>query len=333
MSNRHEELKVEAQRLRQEMLNAMTHLVFKHGNTLLRKKQQTITHDDYGNPQYEKFRAELDYFVTNVMCREVSDSAWNALFAGDDQAAPLNVLIDMLAKYEVMAESQSTQQINIDPSSITPIEYEHLCERLLQQAGWATRTTTSTGDQGIDVIATSGKIKLVVQCKLYSNPVGNAAVQEIIAGRAFEHADFAVVVTNSTFTPSAKTLAAAANVWLLHHSELEDIHLKLGLALEPMARESSAVDSLRRISTYLESLDCRPINEIVQQVEMLIEELKSVEFESYDDGLLDPMFDQAVEVIIANEKVSISLVTGYPNPLLARRLSARVVLAYFPENG
>ncbi len=308
MSNRHEELKVEAQQLRQEILNAMTHLVFKHGNTLLRKKQQTITYDDYGNPQYEKFRIELDYFVKNVMCREVSDMSLNFLFSRDAKTNLLTVLIEILSRYEVMAESQSALQSNIDPLATTPIEYEHLCSRLLQNAGWATRVTTATGDQGIDVIATSGKIKLVVQCKLYSNPVGNAAVQEIIAGRAFERADHAAVVTNSTFTPSAKTLAAAASVWLLHHSELENIHSKLGLTLEPMAGESSTVDSNEQISTYLESLECRPINEIVQQVEMLIGELESVELKSNEDGLLDPMFEQAVEVVITNNKASISLV-------------------------
>jgi restriction system protein len=61
---------------------------------------------------------------------------------------------------------------------------------------------------------------LVVQCKLYSSPVGNKAVQEVIAGRAFENADMAAVVSNMAFTKSARVLAQQAGVDLLHHDEL-----------------------------------------------------------------------------------------------------------------
>jgi len=48
-------------------------------------------------------------------------------------------------------------------------------------------------------------------------------VQEVIAGREFEKADIAAVVSNSTFTKSAKQLAGAANVLLLHHAELDKL--------------------------------------------------------------------------------------------------------------
>jgi restriction system protein len=60
-----------------------------------------------------------------------------------------------------------------------------------------------------------------VHCKKYSSPVGNKAVQEIAAGKLHQQADHAAVVTNNTYTPSARELAGTNNVKLLHVSELE----------------------------------------------------------------------------------------------------------------
>ena len=62
--------------------------------------------------------------------------------------------------------------------------------------------------------------EVFLQCKKYSNPVGNKAVQEANAGKGFEGAEVAAVVTNNTYTPSARQLASAIGVYLLHYSEL-----------------------------------------------------------------------------------------------------------------
>ena len=104
-----------------------------------------------------------------------------------------------------------------------PIQYEHLVADTLKELGWKTRTTKGSGDQGIDVIATMNGKKLVIQCKLYSSNVGNAAVQEIVAGKAYEQAQFAAVVTNAKFTRSAIQLAKANDVFLLHHDQLHKL--------------------------------------------------------------------------------------------------------------
>lgn len=74
-------------------------------------------------------------------------------------------------------------------------------------------------------MATINNFRLVEQCKKYINPVGNKAVQEAIAGREYYEADVAVVVTNSSYTKSARRLASASNVKLLHHSQLSQLKL------------------------------------------------------------------------------------------------------------
>jgi HJR/Mrr/RecB family endonuclease len=73
----------------------------------------------------------------------------------------------------------------------------------------------------VDVVAEKGGRRIVIQCKLYSQPVGNSAVQEVAAARAHERADYAAVVSNNTYTPAAKQLAASNGVLLLHHSDLQ----------------------------------------------------------------------------------------------------------------
>jgi restriction endonuclease Mrr len=113
--------------------------------------------------------------------------------------------------------------------ALAPADYELLVADKLADSGWSARATGATGDQGIDVIATKHGAKLVVQCKLYSQPVGNDAVQEVIAGREFEQASYAAVVSNTEFTRAARQLASSARVLLLHHDQLVQIDSLLGL--------------------------------------------------------------------------------------------------------
>lgn len=103
---------------------------------------------------------------------------------------------------------------------MTPIEFEEHCKTLLLNAGWKALTTSGSGDQGADVIAEVNNRRLVVQCKYYSQPVGNSAVQEVVAARLFYSAHLAAVVSNAPFTKSAQELAKKSNVTLLHQTRL-----------------------------------------------------------------------------------------------------------------
>lgn len=95
-------------------------------------------------------------------------------------------------------------------------DYEYHVARFLRRRGYYNVTVTqASGDFGVDVIAHKGRKKYAVQCKYYSAPVGVAAVQEAVAGKAHYKCNAAMVVTNSTFTPAAETLAAENGVLLL----------------------------------------------------------------------------------------------------------------------
>ena len=89
--------------------------------------------------------------------------------------------------------------------------------------GYFVKRTPKTGDQGVDLIAEKDGDRKAIQCKFYSKPVGNKAVQEVCAGRDFYNTDYAVVVTNSFYTKSAKELANKNKVILLNDNELEKL--------------------------------------------------------------------------------------------------------------
>ena len=108
-------------------------------------------------------------------------------------------------------------------ADMSPEEFEHYCAAVLQEMKWKARVTQVSGDQGVDIVADKRGMRIVIQCKKYSKPVGNRAVQEIVAAIAHEHAQRGVVVTTSDYTPAAENLAASNEVLLLHHSDLRRI--------------------------------------------------------------------------------------------------------------
>lgn len=87
------------------------------------------------------------------------------------------------------------------------------------------KRTQDSNDQGIDVTAEQNGEKVGFQCKLYTSPVGNAAVQQAIAGREFLGLDKAIVVTTNYFTGSARSLAEKTNIELIDRDGLYAIIL------------------------------------------------------------------------------------------------------------
>ena len=74
-----------------------------------------------------------------------------------------------------------------------------------------------------DLIAEFGGSAICIQCKRYSQPVGNKAVQEAVAGMKYYEATEGVVIAPNGFTNSAKNLAKANNIKLIHHNEINSL--------------------------------------------------------------------------------------------------------------
>ncbi len=110
-------------------------------------------------------------------------------------------------------------------------EYEAYCAALLEDAGWRVRITDPGPDQGLDLVAERSGLRVAIQCKHYTKPVGVSAVQEIVAARALVGPQArAAVVASRGFTRSAESLAQANRVALVHHRQLAGLEAHLAAA-------------------------------------------------------------------------------------------------------
>ncbi len=184
-----------------------------HGQMLALRRRQERFVDAYGNTIEDGWLRERDYFIERTILPQVD--AW--VYAEEAQT-----------HWETMSDivERAACRVRLPPETSAPengIAYERYCAELLDRAGWRAHATSASGDQGADVVAERAGIRLVLQCKRYGKPVGNAAVQEIAAAAHYWTADMSAVVSNAGFTPSARKLARATGVHLLHHDELADL--------------------------------------------------------------------------------------------------------------
>lgn len=116
-------------------------------------------------------------------------------------------------KQEAAAAPQPTGLARID--QMDGHEFEHFAADLLRKLGYErVEVTPGSGDQGVDVIAVKDGKRYAIQCKRYSQKLGNKPVQEVFAGKTIYGCSVAVVLTNNYFTEGAKEAARATGVEL-----------------------------------------------------------------------------------------------------------------------
>lgn len=102
--------------------------------------------------------------------------------------------------------------------------FERWCARLLEKVDFSDiQLTKSSGDQGVDIVASKDDVWYAIQCKCYSSDLGNHPVQEVHAGKNMYHCHVGVVMTNRYFTSGAKELARATGTLLWDRDKLKSI--------------------------------------------------------------------------------------------------------------
>jgi len=202
--------------LRKRLLITTQDLIEKHSDQLVRKRAQLVWRDAYGKWQLDKWEKEVEYFITTHIAPSLTDAERSILVRERSQFH--NLICDHIET--ALGDRPVFPEFS---DNMTPSEFEMFCADQLQQSGWDARVTRRSRDQGVDVVAEKAGVRLVLQCKLYSGPVGNKAVQEIAAGKVHEQAHFGAVVTNSRYTSSAEQLAATNGVLLLHYRDLASL--------------------------------------------------------------------------------------------------------------
>jgi restriction system protein len=106
--------------------------------------------------------------------------------------------------------------------TMSGIEFEQYIAAVLQGVGYTSvKFTKTTGDFGVDLIASKGTGTTAVQCKRQAQSVGTAAGQQVVAGAAVYGCTATMVVTNQLFTPAAQKLAGIHDVALVDRARLE----------------------------------------------------------------------------------------------------------------
>jgi len=191
-------------------------IVARHLETLARRRNAIVVVDAYGVVDGRAWNREVQHFVDKVIRPELSEAEADAIVS-----AGMSAFFQELVEETVAQHCENSGATRVDLATPSPIEFEVLCRDVMRKAGWTATLTQSTGDQGADVIAEKDGQKLVIQCKLYANAVGNDAVQQVVAAKAWYGASQAAVVCKAGFTRSATHLANATGVALLDFSELE----------------------------------------------------------------------------------------------------------------
>lgn len=206
-------------------------------DVLKRKKRNLVFTNEYGAEDHTAFNREMKVYINTIIIPKIEAQLASmdlADYFHEEKRARLNDIIareisnwiDELPDKKSKKSSRSgaknliLEPINFEGSD--PYEYEGFCRLKFEKYGWKAWQTSAGGDQGADVIAVRGGLKVVVQCKLWSSPVGSKAVQEIVAAKNYYKAHEAVVVSNQTFTAAATRLASANGVLLLHHNDIDE---------------------------------------------------------------------------------------------------------------
>jgi len=222
-----------ARELEAALIKLATLIAAEHARALYIKSKQLITQDAYGNRDPSRYYEEILYFVREVVMADQrfadlarSNTEMMHAFVSSCCGIGRGTLEKKMATEIVEfvdCYPQLTKMVEHDWATDDPVEYEVLCGQKMEQAGWTAQLTKASGDQGADVICHKGDLSIVLQCKLYSAPIGNKAVQEAFAAKSYYDLGHAAVVSNQGYTKSAKELAAMTDVLLLHLHDLDNI--------------------------------------------------------------------------------------------------------------
>ena len=104
--------------------------------------------------------------------------------------------------------------------------FEEYLSVVLFYLGYKVRLTQKSRDYGADLILTDPATNqtTVVQAKRYNKATGIKCVQEVIGARQHYRANDAWVVSTSTFTPAAESLAKENGVRLIDRKELIEMY-------------------------------------------------------------------------------------------------------------
>ncbi|RZL82716.1 MAG: restriction endonuclease [Sphingomonas sp.] len=154
----------------------------------------------YGDLDYTEFFSELTDFLKTYFNETNLPFFYTYL--------PLMLCLEHIEPWMVKTEDGLSMPVD-------GIDFEHWCAARIEEQGWVVRVSKASGDQGIDIEAMRGGKLVAIQCKRYTQPIGNKSVQEAYTGATHYRADRAVVIGTGGYTRAAIELAENTGVILI----------------------------------------------------------------------------------------------------------------------
>ncbi len=203
---------------RKQNIDKLMDAIKTHRHALNRNLERAVITDDYGAVVENNTYKVLEEFYKSVGLGTYFSSDYGI------RSKTKKFVFEQLGIWEEY-DRESGFDINTIPTD--GHEFEHWVAENLNKFGWDAKATSGSGDQGIDVIAKKNGKTIGLQCKLLKSSVGNRAVQEAHAGKAFHQMDVVGVISNASYTKSAKALATDTGVKLLSHHDIPNLYEKM----------------------------------------------------------------------------------------------------------
>jgi restriction system protein len=117
----------------------------------------------------------------------------------------ITIIIKLIKRYLNRHKYRELNLSNIDEMS--GLEFENYLKQVLSHQGYSVEKTPASGDLGVDLIAERGHSRLAIQVKRYQGKVSRTAVSDAVAGMHHYRCNESMVITNSSFSPGAISLA------------------------------------------------------------------------------------------------------------------------------
>lgn len=165
--------------------------------------------------------------------------------------------------FNIYGNSRRRSSVSMaDIDAMSGIEFESFVGDLLKSLGYSgVEVTKSSGDQGVDVIASKDGTKYAIQCKNYSSPLNNKPIQEVTTGKAVYGCDVGVVLTNSTFNQHAVEAANATGTLLWDRQILQKMLCQSSFAkpispVDTQTKQSPVVQMNNQMEYHIQQTPC-----------------------------------------------------------------------------
>lgn len=153
----------------------------------------------------------------------------------DQDVKVKKIMQKALAEEEERKQREAfAESVGGDVDNLSGIEFENVCQALVEKMGFTTQTTKASGDGGIDLIAYNHQPllsgKYIIQCKRYAGSVGEPIIRDLYGVIMSERANKGVLMTTGHFTKSAIGFAEGKPIELIDGIKLKELLTKYQLA-------------------------------------------------------------------------------------------------------